>query len=113
MAPTAGIQNRRFDVAEIVTADELAGQTCVALDRLGVNISPPKVHRLVHRYLDRVASTGYGFAEWIANGVALYAEQERAIAWGLRNEFGVLDPTGQIAARNVDRRHARLRGDSS
>jgi hypothetical protein len=103
LATATPSNTRRSAFAEPITADKLVAQTCVALDRLGVNISPPKVHRLVHRYIERVASTGYGFAEWIANGVALHAEHERAIAWGLRNEFGVKDPTGQTAVRNVTR----------
>lgn len=97
------LQDPRSDFAEPITADKLVGDTCRELDRLGIRVSPPKVQRLVHRWIERVRFTGYPLAEWIADGLALDAERRAQAAWTLRNRFGVVDPTGQRAARTADR----------
>lgn len=93
---------RRNESAEPHEAAKLTGETCAVLDRMGVRISPSKVSRLVHRYVERVQHTGYGFAEWIANGIALDAVQRRIVADELTRVVAYSDPTGETASRNVD-----------
>ena len=102
---TAGVasQNRQYQRAEPYEADKLIGETCATLRDLGINISPVKVRKLVHRYTSRVAYTGYDYAAWMAHSIALYAEERARIAWTLRNRLGVVDVTGQRAARRADR----------
>lgn len=60
----------------------------------------------------RLMAAATSTASRAPNGVALHAEQRRAVVWGLRNEFGVLDPTGEQAVFNVmkDGRRARRAG---
>lgn len=103
MTATTATLDRRNNIAEQVPLDKLIRDTCQVLATLGVRPGPSKVARLVRRYVDRVQYTGYDYAKWIANEVALDAEQRARAAWGLRDHFGVLDPTGQRAARTADR----------
>lgn len=99
--PAHSIQRSHF--AEPIKADDLVRRTCSELSTAGVLISPTKVHRLVHRWLEKVRWTGYGFDQWMADSLTLHGEQRARLAWGLRNAFGVMDPTGQRGARNADR----------
>ena len=94
--------NRRNQSAEPYEAAKLTGQACAELSRLGVSTSPSKVSRLVHRWLSRVRFTGYGFAEWIADGLALDAERRARVTREMR-AISYADPTGETAVNNVQK----------
>lgn len=94
---------RRIQSAEPHEAANLTGETCAVLARLGIRMSPSKVSRLVHRYVAHVQHTGYGFAEWMANSVALDAMNRRLVADELTRVIAYSDPTGETAVNNIRR----------
>lgn len=68
-------------------------------------MSPRKVSRLVRQFEKRVERNGWSFFEFFANAVQLSADQRRqALADpDIARVFRYPDPTGEEAARNVDR----------
>lgn len=101
MSAPADSRIRRNQSAEPHEAAKLTGETCAELDRLGVHVSPSKVSRLVHRWVGSRLRTDFG--TFLASALVLDAETRARVAWGLRNAFGVTDPTGQRASARADR----------
>ncbi|HMM93980.1 hypothetical protein [Phycicoccus sp.] len=72
---------------------------------VGIDYGPNKIARLCLRFKGRVERNGFAFFDFLANAVQLDAQQRRA---GLANPeiarvISYADPTGETAARNVDR----------
>ena len=79
------------------------------LEYCGVTLSPSKVSRLARDYKRRVEPNGFSFARFLLNAVEMTAAQ-RAEAERHPDVIRVIayaDPTGEAAARNVDKEGAR------
>jgi len=71
-------------------------------------MSPSKVSRLVREYKRQVEQNGFAFFDFLANAVALSADQRRTMLAdpAIARAISYADPTGETAVRNV------LRGES-
>lgn len=82
------------------------------LANCGIEMSPMRVKRLVRQFNTRVARNGWSFLDFLGNQLQLSAEQHRQLRCNLdlARTISYLDPTGNRAARNVDRKRERERG---
>jgi hypothetical protein len=71
----------------------------------GIEMSASKVSRLVRDFRRRVESEDFSFGEFLVNTAKLTAEQRRRVLADpeLACLLAYPDPTGEKAARNVDR----------
>lgn len=85
--------------------DHLIRVAHVVLDNVGHAMSPSKVSRLVRRFEYQVAGNGWSFFDYLANSIALDAEQRRrALADPeVARVIAYADTTGETAVRNVMR----------
>lgn len=93
---------RRKDFADIEGL-KVAAQTI--LWNCGVDYGPNRINRLCVAFAKRVERNGFGFFDFVANSVALTAEQRRT---GLANPdvaraIAYADPVGEAATSNVIR----------
>lgn len=86
----------------VPTVEQLIRETHAALEEAGVSLSPSKVTRTCRDYLNIVSDKGVTFGEYLANVVSLDA-LERRIFDSVYYRLTHSDPTGETAARNVDR----------
>lgn len=84
------------------SVETLLRETQTQLDRAGIRMSPSKVNRLCRDYVNIVAGKGVSFGAFLANAVVLDASQRRAFD-AVYYRLTYTDPTGETAARNVDR----------
>ncbi|MGN7247095.1 hypothetical protein ACTHQ1_05090 [Janibacter anophelis] len=84
------------------TVEQLIRETHAALEQTGVSLSPSKVTRTCRDYVNTVAGKGVSFGEFLANVVSLDA-LERRVFDAVYYRLTHADPTGETAARNVDR----------
>lgn len=72
---------------------------------VGIDYSPNKIARLCLRFRDRVERNGFGFFDFLANSVALSAQQRRAALSNpdVARAISYADPTGETAVANVMR----------
>lgn len=105
-APESGARNIRSihegRDAEQVSVETLIRHTHAAIERSGVRLSPSKVARSCRDYVNLVAGKGVSFGEYLANIVALNADQRRRFD-AVYYRLTYADPTGELASRNVDR----------
>lgn len=102
MTRAVALQDRRNHIAEATTVDQLIADTCTELNRIGIPAGRSKIARLVRRWAERVRFTGYGLAEWVADGLALDAERRARVTSEMR-AISYADPTGDTAVANVKR----------
>ena len=88
-------------------AENLKAEARRLLDACGVPATPNWVNRVVVRYLQSVAPTGFPFGPWLVAQVELTREQRVAALNDpeVRYCLDYSDPTGETAVRNVMRRH--------
>jgi len=94
--------NHEDRAAEQVSVETLIRYTHKVIERSGVRLSPSKVARTCRDYVNLVAGKGVPFGDYLANIVALNAYQRRQFD-ALYYRLTFSDPTGESAARNVDR----------
>lgn len=85
--------------------DALINTAHLILANVGYPMSPTKVQRLVSTFERRVQGNGFSFFEFIANSVALSADQRRAALSNpdIASAIAYPDPTGETAVNNVMR----------
>lgn len=86
----------------VPTVEALLRETHALVANLSVRMSPSNITRLVRDYTNLVAGKGVPFGTYLANAVALHADQRHAFD-ALYYRLSHADPTGEAAARNVDR----------
>lgn len=101
-APNRRNHERRGDNPARPNAEQLIRETQRILERFDVRFSPSKVSREVRTYLHRVADKGVPFALYLRNCIEMHqeAQQELDAAYDC---LTYADPTGNAAARNIDR----------
>lgn len=82
--------------------EDLLRETRGVLAASSVRMSPSKVSRLCRDYVNLVAGKGVPFGAYLANAVVLDTDQRRTFD-ALYYRLSHADPTGEAAARNVDR----------
>lgn len=87
------------------TRDALINTAHLILTNVGYAMSPTKVQRLVSTFERRVQGNGFSFFEFIANSVALSADQRRAALLNpdIARVIAYADPTGETAVNNAMR----------
>lgn len=85
--------------------DALINTAHLILSNVGYSMSASKVCRLVGAFERRVQHNGFSFFEFIANSVALSAEQRRSALSNpdIARAISYSDPTGETAVNNVIR----------
>ena len=85
------------------SAENLKAEACRLLDACGVPARPHWVNRVVVRYLQKVAHTGFPFGPWLVAQVELTREQRIAAMNDpeVRYCLDYADPTGETAVHNV------------
>lgn len=78
-------------------------ETHLILRNCGIPMSPANVSRLVRTYKSQVEPNGFPFVDYVVNTVEMTVMQRRVVADELTRVIGYADPTGETAARNVDR----------
>lgn len=83
--------------------DTLLKVAHTVLGNCGIEMRPAKVRRLVQTFQHRVERNGFAFFDFLANSVALSAEERRrALADpDLQRVISWADPTGETAVSNV------------
>lgn len=68
-------------------------------------MSPSKVSRLVRQYKYRVEQNGFPFEAFLVNSVQMTEQQRRRLLAdpAVARVISYADPTGETAARNVDK----------
>lgn len=82
--------------------EALIRETHALLINTTVSLSPSKVTRLCRDYVHKVANKGIPFGYFLANSVALDADQRRAFD-AVYYRLSYADPTGETAVRNISR----------
>jgi hypothetical protein len=76
-----------------------------ALSACGVEISPRKVNRIIHRFIGRAKSHGWTFHQFLSDAANLSSKQRNHLLaqpeWA--RAIAYLDPTGETAVNNVKR----------
>jgi hypothetical protein len=87
------------------TRDALINTAHLILANVGYAMSPTKVQRLVSTFERRVHGNGFSFFEFVANSVALSADQRRAelLNPDIARVIAYADPTGETAVNNAMR----------
>lgn len=85
--------------------DRLIADAHIVLSNIGAPMSPAKVRRLVIAFERRVERNGFSFFEFLANSVALSADERRAALSNpdIARVIAYRDPTGEEAVANVMR----------
>lgn len=89
------------------TVERLLRETHAVLGNTSVRLSASKVTRLCRDYVNVVAGKGVPFGAYLANAVALDADQRRAFD-SLYYRLSYADPVGEAATRNVDRERVNV-----
>lgn len=100
MRATTPTLDRRSHFAEALKADSRK-----ILDACGVPATPNFINRVVVKYLERVAHTGFPFGPWLVSQIQLTSEQRRR---GMQHPdvaycLSYSDPTGEQAVSRVMR----------
>lgn len=86
------------------SVEQLTCETGEALARFGVSWSRSKVSRVVRTYVHQLAPNGFPFDRYVLNLVTVHVQRRAELAATLNAlRPGYADPTGETAARNVDR----------
>ena len=91
------------------TVEALLRHTHAVIANTSVRMSPSKVTRLCRDYVNLVAGKGVPFGAYLANAVVLDAAERRTFD-ELYYRLSHADPTGESAARNVDRERGGAHG---
>lgn len=92
--------NRGIDFSGI---EDLKVAARTVLWNCGINYGPNRINRLCVQFVERVHGNGFDFFDFLANKVALSADdRRRALADpDVQKVIGYLDPVGERAVSNV------------
>lgn len=100
LAPTSQPHGAHHEAPSVET---LVRHAHDALAAAHVPVSPAKVSRLCRQYARTVAPHGVAFASWFVSQVAAAGAPREVLTAELYRRITHADPTGEAAARNVDR----------
>lgn len=90
----------RDRVRSVPAVEPLLRETHAVLANCSVRMSPSKVTRLCRDYVNIVAARGVPFGAYLANAVAMTADESRQFDEAYYR-LTYADPTGETAVRNV------------